>query len=187
MMFASRQGKAFFARLKGFLWPKGGMTRSWRYIVHRLARLKVSPDKIALGFAAGAFASFTPFIGLHFIIAAILAALLRANLLASAIGTAIGNPLTFPFIWFVSYNLGAFILGKPAIENIDISHVTKTASITDGPLDFVSGLWHGIAPFFWPVFIGGIPLGLLCAGVSYVAIKTAIVKCKQARNRRMAA
>jgi uncharacterized protein (DUF2062 family) len=66
----------------------------------------VGPRGIALGFAARAFVSFTPFIGVHFILAGLLAFALRASILASAIGTVVGNPVSFPFIWLAAYNLG---------------------------------------------------------------------------------
>ena len=55
--------------------------------------------EVAAGVAAGAFTSFTPFMGLHFLFAALFAWAIRGNLLASALGTFVGNPLTFPFIW----------------------------------------------------------------------------------------
>ena len=46
---------------------------------------------IAIGVASGVAASFLPFIGLHFLIAALIALLLRGNVLASAIGIAGGT------------------------------------------------------------------------------------------------
>jgi len=104
-MFLRRKSPGFWLRVRNLIWPKMGLSRAWRYVVHRMARLKASPHAIALGFAAGAFASFTPFVGLHFILAGLIAFALRSSILASAIGTVVGNPLTFPFIWLSTYNV----------------------------------------------------------------------------------
>jgi uncharacterized protein (DUF2062 family) len=94
-----------------------GFRRAARYAGHRVARLPDSPGAIAGGLAWGAAASFTPFIGLQFLLALLGAWATRCNLVASAIGTAIGNPWTFPFIWAAIYQTGAFMLGEePAAE-----------------------------------------------------------------------
>ena len=84
------------------------------YLGHRVRRLPDTPHRIALGFACGVFASFTPFFGLHFVLAAVLAGLLRGNIVAALIGTVAGNPLTFPLIASVSLGLGRRILGYGA-------------------------------------------------------------------------
>lgn len=97
-MFLRGKKQGFWLKVQNLIWPKMGLSRAWRYLVHRMARLSASPHAIALGFAAGAFVSFTPFIGFHFILAGLLAFSLRASIIASAIGTVVGNPVTFPFI-----------------------------------------------------------------------------------------
>jgi hypothetical protein len=72
----------------------------------RLTRLKASPHKVALGFAAGAAVSFTPLIGFHLILAVALAFLTRGSIVAAVLGTLVGNPLTFPVIFAASYWIG---------------------------------------------------------------------------------
>ena len=72
----------------------------------KLIRVKDSIDKLAVGFACGSMVSFTPFIGLHFLLAVFFAYLLRGNIVASLIGTFVGNPFTFPFIWIFIYKVG---------------------------------------------------------------------------------
>lgn len=126
--------------------------------MHRIARMKASPHKVALGFAAGAFVSFTPFVGFHFILAALVALMLRGNVIASAAGTVVGNPITFPFIWLTSYNLGAVLLGQSLREEIDISLPDESVGLlTAGPLNFAIVLWKSVEPFIVPMLIGGIP------------------------------
>lgn len=110
-MFQRRRKRTVVQRSVEFFWPRMGWRRTWYYYSHRIKRLPGSPYSIACGFACGAAVSFTPFVGFHFLIAALLAWVLRGNILASAIGTAVGNPWTFPFIWAGVYWLGGRILG----------------------------------------------------------------------------
>jgi uncharacterized protein (DUF2062 family) len=110
-MFARRIRRSALGRLRQAMWPSMGFRRAARYVGHRVARLPDSPGAIAGGVAWGVAASFTPFIGLQFLFAALFAWATRCNVIASAIGTAVGNPWTFPFIWAAIYRTGAFILG----------------------------------------------------------------------------
>ena len=81
----------------------------FQYLTHRVVRIPGSSYSIACGLAFGAAVSFTPFIGLHFLISMGLAWVFRANVIAAAIGTVVGNPWTFPFIWLATYQTGILI------------------------------------------------------------------------------
>ena len=85
-MFRRRDKIPFWGRVREFFAPRTGWRRALEYYSHRMKRLPDSPTRIALGFACGAYVSFTPFFGLHFIVAAALAWAIRANVFASAIG-----------------------------------------------------------------------------------------------------
>ena len=61
--------------------------------------------------ASGVFVCFTPFFGLHFVLASAIAWSIRGNILAALLATFVGNPLTFPFIWVSTYQTGNLILG----------------------------------------------------------------------------
>src|SRR5690606_9209209 len=110
MLFRRRKPAHFGERLRVFLWPRRSFWRSAQYFAKRVLRLTATPHAIAAGIAAGTLASFTPYLGFHFIIAAAVAWVIRGNLIASALGTAVGNPLTFPFIWASTMAAGRFIL-----------------------------------------------------------------------------
>lgn len=184
-MFAPRNKPSFWSKVRNFIWPRIGLARAWRYLMHRLARMKVTPHKLAIGFAAGAFASFTPFIGLHFILAAITAALVRGNLIASAIGTVVGNPITFPFIWMASYNLGASMLGLSTRSEVDIQMADETVGLwSDGPVAFFNMLWRSVEPVIYPMVLGGIPLGLVCGGICYFVVRITVQQFKARRKLR---
>ncbi len=185
MLFSRRHP----ANWKEKLWPKKGWARSVMYVVKRLIRLSGSPYAIAMGAAAGVMISFTPFLGLHFIFGGIIAFLLRGSVVASALGTFAGNPLTFPFIWIMSYNLGTFLLG--ADESMDRGALLDTIYkfVSDIGQTSWSGMWD-LLYTLWPTLIkpmtvGGVPLGLLAGTVSYFMVKKIADSYHDARALRL--
>jgi hypothetical protein len=169
MIFKRRDRPPLRDRLREVLYPRKGFWRGMDYIRKRLHRLPDSPHRIALGFACGAVASFTPFFGVHIVLAAALAWLLRGNILAAAFGTMVGNPLTFPFIAAFSLETGWRILGtRTRFAESDYS---------------IGWLWENIELIFLPYLVGGILPGLLCGVVCYWFIGP-IVEAYQKRRRR---
>lgn len=130
-----------------------GLRRVLSYYKRRMARLPGTPHSIAAGFAAGAAVSFTPFMGFHFVLGALLAWSLRGNLIASALGTAVGNPWTFPFIWYVIYELGASVLSDPAtrVQFEALSWDYLTQNIGDVLVPMVLG-GAILSVIVWPLF-----------------------------------
>ena len=172
MIFKRRDKPPFWDRLRELLYPRKGFWRGMDYLRKRLHRLPDSPHRIALGFACGAVASFTPFFGFHIVLAAALAWLLRGNVLAAAFGTMVGNPLTFPFIAAFSLNTGWRILGTRA------GH---------GGSDFSVGwLLDNIELIFLPYLVGGILPGLLCGVICYWIIGPIVEAYQNRRRRRLA-
>ena len=81
MLFRRRTPPRLSEKIRVWLWPRRNWKRSSRYISHRLRRLRATPHAIALGCATGVFASFTPFLGGHFVLAGVLAWLTRGSIL----------------------------------------------------------------------------------------------------------
>src|SRR3712207_5042061 len=80
----------------------------------RLLALDDPPERTALAFSIGVFIAFSPFLGLHTILATLLAFAFRFNKIAIYTGTFINNPfLTLVPIIIVSYAIGAFLMGRP--------------------------------------------------------------------------
>ncbi len=171
MLFKSRENPGLVRRVRLWMWPRTAWSRSVRYVWRRLWRLTASPHAIAIGCSAGVFASFTPFMGLHFVIAAALAWGLGGNILASALGTFFGNPLSFPFIWFSTYNLGGIILMEPKYSHVDFAAELMHASFAN--------LWHLIKP----MMVGGIPLGIFFGLVVYFPVRAAVASYQQRRGK----
>ncbi|KFB10589.1 DUF2062 domain-containing protein [Nitratireductor basaltis] len=177
MLFKRRKRADFWERVRMFLWPRRSFWRSAQYFAKRALRLRATPHAIAGGIAAGVFASFTPFLGFHFILAAALAWLIGGNLVASALGTAVGNPLTFPFIWGATLQIGRSILtgGHPGeAAPLHIGRVLRH-------LDFAK-LWE---PFLKPMTVGAIPLGLAAAIIAYIVTRWTVITFREQRRRRL--
>ena len=110
-MFKRRKPRSYSQLATQMIYPRGGWRRASQYVMHRIRRLPDQPQRIARGFAAGIFVSFTPLFGFHFMTAALVAWAIRGNIVAALLGTFVGNPLTFPFIAVLSVSLGRWILG----------------------------------------------------------------------------
>lgn len=161
MLLGRRDPENWNERVRIWLWPRRNWSRSMRYVVHRLRRLRATPHKVALGCACGVFASFTPYMGGHFVLGGFLAWITRSSMLASALGTFVGNPLTFPFIWFATYHLGSLVLGQSANTG-DISF--SSINIFDYSMDQI---W----PLVKPMTVGGVPLGILAGSIAYFLVR----------------
>ncbi|MCH7937441.1 MAG: DUF2062 domain-containing protein [Proteobacteria bacterium] len=185
-MFKRRNRKTLGDKIQGFLWPAIGWRRACSYTMHRLARLPGSAYSIAGGFACGAAMSFTPFVGLHFVVAGILAWAFRANIIASIIGTAVGNPWTFPFIWTWLYQTGTWMVSgerletaaKPEFSKI-FGHILQALVSWDIPY-----LLETSAPVFWPMFVSSLPTAFVVWWVFYLPLKYTIQGYQDRRFRK---
>lgn len=177
MLFRRRRPASLYDRIRNFVWPRRSFARSALYFSKRVLRITATPHAVAAGVAAGAFASFFPFIGFHFVLAALFAFIIRGNILASALGTAVGNPLTFPLIWGSTYELGRFILygGTPDIAR-EFAFGQVLMHLRFGEL------W---TPLLKPMTIGAIPLGLTVATILYVFTRWATIAFRERRQQRL--
>lgn len=175
MIFKRRASLGLLGRIRTWVAPAKGWRRGFTYIGRRVQRLPDTPHRIALGFACGTMASFTPLFGFHFIIAGLLALIVRGNLLASALGTFLGNPLTFPLIAGSALTCGAWLTG----ESEHLRAFTPAMVFEDFDL-FLKAV-------FVPYLVGGIAPGLLASGVTYVLVRPVVAAYQQRRRLRLAA
>ena len=117
MPFGRRKKTDIFLFFKNSIKFLFSFKRTKKYILVNLKRMKGSSHEIAIGLACGISISFTPFLGLHALLAITLAWALRASMAAALIGTLFGNPWTFPFIWYFSYEIGKLFI----LENSSLS------------------------------------------------------------------
>jgi uncharacterized protein (DUF2062 family) len=184
------------------IWPRGGWGRAAQYVKHRVRRLPDTPEKISRGIWAGVFTSFTPFYGLHFIIAGFLAMVMRGNILASLMATFFGNPLTYIPIaysalvtghWLLGTRLDLALLEGPRDPNLcsigcqfnnagsDLLHNFK-AIFTDERAHW-SGLLDFNSEVFYPYLVGGIIPGIIVATIAY-AVCVPVIRAYQNSRRK---
>lgn len=190
-MFKRRDKRSWWQITRDLVYPRGGWSRAFEYIKHRVRRLPDPPERIARGIFAGVFVTFTPFFGLHFFLAAGLAFLMRGNIIASLLATFFGNPLSFLFIVPISYNTGHFLLGTRARSG--------THSITDKFAQAGWDLWYNFEAIFtpavadwshWRVFMGEVFYPYLIGGIfpgviiGWVCYYTSVPLIRVYQNRR---
>jgi uncharacterized protein (DUF2062 family) len=174
MIFKRRDSPSLLARGRDLLRPRKGWRRGFEYIGRRVQRLPDTPHRIALGFACGVFASFTPLFSLHIAVGLLTALALRANLLAAALGTVVGNPLTFPVIAAAAIAIGGRVAGGGggAAEGFELGAVFHDLS---GFRDHV----------FLPYLVGGTPLGLGFGVLSYGLVRPVVAAYQRRRRKRL--
>ena len=176
MLFRRRQPETRLQRVRSALWPRRSWRRSLRYMQKRVLRLRATPHAIAAGVAAGVFATFTPFLGFHFLLAFALAYCIAGNMAAAALGCLAGNPLTFPFIWASTYEVGRWVL-RAEVPNGQAPPGLQAAL---AQFNF-SAIWE---PYLKPMLVGSVPLGLGFGIVSYVLVRWGASSFQAARMRR---
>ncbi len=138
----------------------------FRATFRRLLALDDPPERTALAFSIGVFIAFSPFLGLHTIVATLIAFLFRFNKIAIYSGTFINNPfLTLVPIIIVSYAVGAFLLGRPLRippEGIELLRHPRLLT-GDYYSQVFSRSWYLVEPFA----IGGMVLSVICSVVAY--------------------
>lgn len=195
MVFKRRNPKSWSLAALHFLWPQGGWARAFHYVKHRMRRLPDSPERIARGVFAGVFASFTPFYGFHFFIAAALAIVMRGNVIAALMGTFFGNPLTYVPIGVAALSTGHWLLGDDVDVGILRSFGEKFASASADLKDNFLAMftdatanWARLDAFydevFFPYMVGGFVAGIFFGVICYY-LSVPVIRVYQKRRRGM--
>ena len=195
MVFKRRDKRPFWRILRESVWPRGGWARAFYYVRHRLHRLPDPPHRIARGIFAGVMASFTPFFGFHFLVAAVVALVIRGNVVASLLATFVGNPLTFLAIATLSFQTGNLVLGRIGTRG-DLGHHTLAKNFVEAWTDLKHNFWslftdarpdwHNLEIFydevFLPYMVGGLIIGPL-TGLVFYYLSLPVIKAYQNRRK----
>ncbi len=191
-MFKRRDKRPAWKVVGSAIYPRGGWGRAFSYVKHRVRRLPDTPEKIGRGIWAGVFTTFTPFYGVHFIIAALIAKLMRGNILASLMATFFGNPLTYLPIAAVSLGTGHWLLGsKPrgSMASLGGKFADAGSDLWQNVVSIFTPArmdWHGLSIFyfdiFYPYMIGGILPGVVTATIAYY-VSVPVLTAYQKRRR----
>jgi uncharacterized protein len=138
----------------------------FRAAFRRLLAIDDPPERTALAFSIGVFIAFSPFLGLHTIMATVIAFVFRFNKVAIYTGTFINNPFfTLVPIIIASYAVGAFVLGRPIRIPEEGLELLKNPHVFSGDYYrriFVQS-WHIV----WPFAVGGMLLSVVCSVLAY--------------------
>jgi uncharacterized protein len=139
----------------------------WKKRIKHILTLDSHPGHIAAGFAVGVFISFTPFFGLHTVIAIVAAFVFRLNKLTCITGAWINTPMTVPPVMVISYKLGRLLLGHTPQE----LHIKKELS------------WQYAMKLLekngTPLLLGTSIIGLVAAVISYFLCYYLVVRFRQ--------
>ncbi len=149
----------------------------------RLLALDDPPERTALAFSVGIFIAFSPFLGLHTIMATVMAFLFRFNKLAIYAGTFVNNPfLTLVPIIAASYALGALIMGRP------VALPEEGLALLREPHLFTAAYWRELSAHAWdllaPFAIGGTALSVVCSLAAY-PVTLRLLRANQRRKSRV--
>lgn len=138
----------------------------FRAAFRRLLAIDDPPERTALAFSIGVFIAFSPFLGLHTIMATAIAFLFRFNKVAIYTGTFVNNPfLTLVPIIIASYGIGAFMLGRPwriPDEGLELLQHPRILS-----RDYYGLLFVQFWKIVWPFSVGGMALSVVCSLSAY--------------------
>jgi uncharacterized protein (DUF2062 family) len=128
------------------------------------------PEVVAASFAIGVAISFTPLIGLHWVIALLLAFALKLNKVDVLLGTLVVNPITLPAVGAVALPIGRFLLQarREAIAHLPWHEM------------FRRSFWTAAGPTMRAVgaqiAVGMFALSLLAGALTYVVLLRLIRK-----------
>ena len=187
MVFRRRDRRSVARTLWELFYPKGGWIRAIEYIKHRLRRLPAPPERIARGSWAGLAVTFSPFVGVHFVVGALLALVMRGNILAAVLATFLSNVATIPFFGVVSIRVGYALLGYHPDEGIGRQFLHRFGEAGRALWDNTIALftpakadWTWLPAFyheiFFPYLIGGLIPGVVLATICLSLIVLTLVR-----------
>ncbi len=122
------------------------------------------PEMVAASFAVGVTISFTPLIGLHWLVALLLAFVLKLNKIDVLLGTLVVNPITIGPISAVALPLGRLFLRA---ERVAVSHLPWREF-------FSPSFWSAAGPRMRAVGlqwgVGMLLLSIIAGALTYVVL-----------------
>jgi uncharacterized protein (DUF2062 family) len=138
----------------------------FRAAFRRLLAIDDPPERTALAFSIGVFIAFSPFLGLHTILATFIAFAFRFNKVAIYTGTFVNNPpLTLVPIIIASYAVGALVLGRPLKIPDEGVELLKDPHLLTG--DYYRKLFGQSLQILEPFALGGMILSVICSLIAY--------------------
>jgi uncharacterized protein (DUF2062 family) len=155
----------------------------FRAAFRRLLAIDDPPERTALAFSIGVFIAFSPFLGLHTILATLVAFIFRFNKIAIYTGTFVNNPpLTLVPIIIASYAVGALFMGRPLRIPAEGVELLKSPHLFTG--DYYRKLFVQSLDILKPFALGGMILSVVCSVIAYPLTLRAL---RRVRGRKQSA
>jgi uncharacterized protein len=145
------------------------LSRRLKVLLADLLGRAESPDRVAAAIALGVGVGFSPFIGVHFVLAIGLAFLFRLNRVDAVLGQFVGNPWTLPPVFAAGYRLGRQLLRYDRTE------------VPDLPWDRLlhRDFWHAftgptLRPRLASFLVGTLVLATLIGLAAYLLVRAAL-------------
>jgi uncharacterized protein (DUF2062 family) len=180
-------------KLRNRTWFQKMLRPAARFVKFRILHVDDTPQRIARGVAVGFWVAFTPFLGLHMVLALALAVVLKANRAMAVLSVWVSNPFTFLPIHVPAYLVGRFFLVKFHPASVEPDQIGE---LLNSIFSFSSLLTRLHTPTFWKnaaevfgkigleVTIGGFVLGTLAAGIGYFATYRIVTTHRAKSGRR---
>ncbi len=131
------------------------------HLLHEPNLWHINRHSLSIGMAVGLFCALIP-LPFQTLWAALMAIMLRGNLPLAAVLVWLSNPLTTPPIYYVSYELGALMMGI-SVKPIDFSMSSDLLS-SSWWIETIGAVWE-------PWLLGLMTLSVLCALVGYLVVQ----------------
>jgi len=118
--------------------------------------LSINRKSISRGILIGLFWGFIP-MPMQMLAVLAVTPFIKFNVPIAISMVWLSNPITMPFMYYMEYQTGNFLLDRDGLENIELT------------LDWFSQNWDNIIV---PLYIGTIPYSLLCSSLIYYIINT---------------
>ena len=139
------------------------LIRRWLDVLLHIAD---TPERTAAAFALGVFFGFSPFLGLHTLLAIAVAFLLNLNRVAVLLGVYSNLP------WVIGpyYAFTTVVAASLMHQRIPPGFRARFAALFEQSL-FDAGFWHSLyrflLPLFWPYTVGSLIGAIVMAAIAY--------------------
>jgi len=116
--------------------------------------LSINRKSISRGILIGLFWGFIP-MPMQMLAVLAITPFIKFNVPIAISMVWLSNPLTMPFMYYMEYQTGNFLLGREGIENIELT------------LNWFSQNWDNIIV---PLYVGTLPYSILLSGLIYYII-----------------
>jgi uncharacterized protein (DUF2062 family) len=146
------------------------MIRLTRTIVRRwldaLLHIEDTPERTAAAFALGVFFGFSPFLGLHTLLAVVLAFLLNLNRVAVLLGVYSNLPWIIAPYYFIVTRMGAAITGHHLPRGFR-RQIGELFDMSFLHAEFWHGVWALLRPLLWPYTVGSLIGAIILSAAAY--------------------